>query len=371
MKNKFLLCMVILLCTISSTHAQNFTKGSITTLDNSLHEGRISIDYKTQKVVLKKNLKATTYSFDKIKSIVLGNLSLDKQNIDNTNYFVSAIESGKGTLYKINEKQYLITVDNGKNAVIDLQDSNAKIPGTLAVLFEDCNTIRDLLNAEDNFNEAALQKIITTYNSCSYSAYAPTEREVKNANTHNTDQASFYIGLGGGLNSVSFFESSDTESLAAGQFTIGVIASPSFFGPIQGNLFVTLEGNVSLSGDNDFGNTDAPVSFSVNTFRALLGLEYQFNKTGKIKPFIGVSGGVTSDSFEGNVDGLAFDISGGNPIVAPRIGARFALPNKKNIGVSLTYIAEYENNLSFPAGDIIVPLIVNSEYFTLGVNYYF
>lgn len=350
--------------------AQNYTKGTLTTT-NGLTKGRVLIDYENQKILLKKDLKVSTYSFDLVNSMTLGNTSFTKKEFDGTIYYVSNITSGKANLYKVNASQYLVAVENGKNAIIDTNGSSSKIPGTLAVLFDDCNSIRALLNNEDNFNEAALRKIVNSYNSCEYSAYAPTEKEAKNAALHNTDQAIFYAGFGGGLNAISFFDSNDTEALISTQIQAGVIASPSFFGAIQGNLFVSLEGSASFSGENDFENAVSPTRFRVNSYRAFLGLEYLFNKTGKIKPFAGISIGITSDSFKGDVDEFSFDITGGNTLFVPKIGARYQLPNQKHIGLTLSYLSEYENNLSFPVNDTVIPLVVNNENFTFSLSYYF
>lgn len=373
---KNIFSLVFSLIFISTTSiAQNYTKGSIVTTSNETIKGRVLIDYKTQKISLKKDLKESSYNFNQINTITLGTTTLTKKDIDGTTYYVSSIVSGRGSLYKINDTQYLVTGNKTKNAIINTDEKSSKTPGILAILFDDCNSIRVLLNNEDNFNAPALRKIVEAYNVCDYSSYAPTEKEVKNATLHNTDQASFFAGIGTGLNNVSFFDSDNTEALASIQLQAGVIASPSFFGRIQGNLFVTLEGNASFSGENDFNNNNNNIteatSFRVNSYRAFLGLEYLFNKTGKIKPFAGLSIGVTSDSFKGNVAGFDFDITGGNTLLVPRVGARLQLPNQKHIGLTLAYLSEYENNLSFPVNDAVIPLIVNNKNFTLSLNYYF
>ncbi|MFT5892874.1 MAG: hypothetical protein ACI9Y7_002989 [Dokdonia sp.] len=370
MKKNILLLTFSLILITSTAIAQNYTKGTLTTTGGST-KGRVLIDYENQKILLKKDLKVSTYSFDQVNSITLGNTSLTKKEFYGATYYVSNITSGKANLYKMNTSQYLVAVENGKNAIIDTNGSSSKIPGTLAVLFNDCNSIRALLNNEDNFNEAALRKIVNSYNSCAYSAYAPTEKEVKNAASYNTDQASFYAGFGAGLNNISFFDNNDTEALISTQIQAGVIASPSFFGSIQGNLFVSLEGSASFSGENDFENVTNATRFRVNSYRAFLGLEYLFNKTGKIKPFAGVSIGITSDSFKGDVDGFSFDITGGNTLFVPKVGARYQLPNQKHIGLTLSYLSEYENNLSFPVNDTVIPLVVNNENFTFSLSYYF
>ncbi len=366
------LLLLTLIFTISTTIAQTFTKGSIATSSNESIKGRVLIDYDTEKITLKKDLKTTTYSFDQVNTVTLGSTQLIKKDINGTSYYVSNIISGKGSLYKINDSQYLVTGNNDKNAIITTNKKSNTTSGILAILFDDCNSIRTTLNNEDNFNGPALRKIVDAYNSCDYSAYTPTEKEVKDAAKHNTDQASFFAGIGAGLNTITFFDNNDTETLASVQVQAGVITSPSFFGRLQGNLFVTLEGSANFSGEKDFNtNTSETTSFRVNSYRAFLGLEYLFNKKGKIKPFAGLSIGVTSDSFKGNIDDFNFDITGGNTILAPKIGARLQLPNQKHLGITFAYISEYENNLSFPVNNTVIPLVVNNENITLSLNYYF
>lgn len=364
---------IVLLISGASLMAQDLTSGSITTSDNSEINGKVAIDYTKQIIHFKKDYNQKIYSFSKVNTVTIGDDVLNKKNIGGQSYFTKELagQSSKAVLYQVGKKEYLISKADGTAQTLQLDANQNRIPGKLAVLFNDCNSIRETLNSRTINSESKLVGIFNQYIACRSESYAPTSTEIDQANAYTPDQASFYVGGGLGLNNVSFFENDDTESAISGQLAVGVIASPNFFGSIQGNLFFSLEGQAAFSGDTDFSNTEDPVNFRTNTYRLLFGMEYHFNKAGKIQPFIGISAGATSDSFKGSYDGLDFDISGGNGIFVPKIGARFTLANQKHLGVVLSYISEYNNDLRFPTEDRIVLLDVNSQYLTLGLNYYF
>ena len=198
------------------------------------------------------------------------------------------------------------------------------------MLFNDCNELREQIEKEDSFNKDDLVDFTEQYNNCSYSPYAPTEKEIARADKHNTDKASFYVGAGANLNNISFFDQDETEGLIGGGLKLGVIASPSFLGNLQGNLFAFIEGSANFTGNKEFSNNVDPVNFSINSFRAQLGLEYLFNKTGNIKPIIGIGFGATSDSFSGSISDNSFDIDGGCLLYtspSPRDRTRSRMPS--------------------------------------------
>jgi hypothetical protein len=280
--------------------------------------------------------------------------------------------TGNATLDRIDDNVYTITKNDGNSITIDLSTANQnKIPGILAVLFDDCNSMRDDLFRNRLFTQQTLVRSVNTYNSCDYSAYAPTENELADANSINMDFVKFYGGIGIGLKSISFFENDQKETLTQYGAQIGVTVSPHFVGNLQGNLYFNFQAIMGFGGEKSFTNSISPTSFSVNTYRLSFGTEYYFNKKGKINPFIGVGIGLSGDHFKGNVDGIPFKIDGGNPIWMPKAGILFALGNGNDIGFTVDYIPEYKNDLSFPNGEDYIPLIVKSRYINLGLNYYF
>lgn len=282
-----------------------------------------------------------------------------------------SLVKGKASLEKIEKNKYIISKADGMTKTVDLSSDQSKIPGILAVLFEDCNSMRDGLFKKEYFSEKTLLKTVTEYNSCDYSDYSPTDKELETANSYNNDQYKFYGGFGFGIKSVSFFQSDNEEKLNQFGLQLGVLGSPDFFGALQGNLHFDFQASLNFGGETDFTNSISPTSFSVNTYRLTLGMDYFFNKSGTIKPFLGVAIGVTGDYFEGNVNDLPFKISGGNPIWMPKAGVLYALGNGKDIGITVEYIPEYDNDLSFPNGETTIPLLVKSSHLNFGLNYYF
>lgn len=369
MKTIFFLFALLL---SSLSFSQSFTKGTATLNSGKSLQGKIAIDNSKNVVLVKNGFDTQSYAFSQVNELELGDDKYTRLSIDEDTYIAQPLtqDGAKASLYKIGGNAYLVS--NGDTSKsFNTEDEQHLIPGYLSLLFNDCNTIRSTIEKEDKIAKRELISITNQYNSCAYSAYAPTDTEVARATKHNTDQASFYVGLGSNLNNVSFFDNDDTESLIGAQLRFGVLASPSFLGNLQGNLFVFLEGSANFAGDKDFSNNTDPVNFSTNSYRAQLGFEYLFNKTGRFKPIIGLGIGAASDAFSGSISDNSFDIDGGNPFVAPRLGVRFKLKNDKHIGLMVEYITSYENDLTFPTPDAIIPLEVGSQNIGVGINYYF
>ncbi len=370
MKAKYLLSLSLLFLFTTIT-AQNYKSGTATLTDNSQVQGRISIDPGARNIIVKKNQNTRTYAFDGLSGITLGDRNFTMTNLGGTQLFAHSLVSGKASLYQVGNTNYAIERD-GTVRIVNLAEDQSTLAGTLAVLFEDCNSFREQLFKDDRFSEKDLKRFTEAYNNCDYnSAYTPTEGEVKRANAYQADAARFYAGFNAAFNSVSFFNLDNTEGQTGFGIHAGVAASPGFTGSLQGNLYFTLEGSASFAGDKDFGNASTVVNFKVNTYRLVLGTEYHFNKKGTVQPFLGLGIGVTSDSFDGTVSNVPFDITGGNTIYVPKAGVLFRLKNGKHIGVVGQYISEYENDLSLRNGGVVVPLEVNNQVFTVGVSYFF
>jgi len=290
-----------------------------------------------------------------------------------TGFTVSAqhLVTGKVTLEKIDKRIYSISKIDGTSKTIDLDSENKNnIKGLLAVLFGDCGDIRDEIFATEYFDEKTLVKYTNSYNNCDYSSYSPTEKELERVNSTKIDQVKFYGGAEIALKNISI---NGTEEEVLNQYgaTIGIMASPIFLGPLQGNLYFSLQATMSFGGEKTFKYAPQPTSFSANTFRLMLGSEYYFNKNGKIKPFVGIGIGLTQDSYKGTVNNIPFKINAGEPIWTPKIGLLYAINSSKDLGITLNYIPEYTNDLSFPNDDVIIPLIVRSSYYNFALNFYF
>lgn len=368
---KIVLLFILTITTSLTLISQNYSKGSITLKNDVQLNGNISIDYISKNVSLRKNNQTTFYSFDRVVSIAFNSRKLNKIEISEITYFAAPLEDGNASLYQINGSEYLITTKAGKYKVINLDKDKARIPGILALLFSDCNTIRASLNRVGLYKEHNLIKSVQTYNVCDYALYAPTPNEIEAAAAHNTDLANFYLGAGAGFSDITFGDNNDGETLVSAQFQLGVIASPNFFGTLQGSLFFALEGNAAFASEQTFSNVQNDINFKASTYRLLFGLEYRFNKNGLLQPFVGALAGPSGDYYEGTIDGNNFDVSGGSAILVPRAGLRYKLDNGDHIGLTVSYVTQYENNLSFSAQDEIIPLVINVETLTFGLNYYF
>lgn len=360
------------------TSAQKYTAGSISLTKESHQEGKIAIDSEKQIVLLKNNEGTSEHSFEQIDNAMLDGRLFELKTIGNKTYLAHALVIGKASLFQIEAKKYIVYKANDFYKVIDLNTKLNElnehpdlIKGTLAAFFDDCNSIRDGIFRQEKFTETVLIGLTNDYNVCSYSVYEPTATEIATSNSVNADAIRFYGGPLWALKNVSFFDDNSTEIVNQFGFTIGVEGTPNFVGPLQENLYFNFQLSLSFAGEKDFSNAPSPTSFSVNTYRMILGVEYYVNKNGKVKPFLGIGGGLTSDSYEGNVDGAPFDIKGGNPIWMPKAGLLFRLNNGKNVGLAVEYVPEYDNDLSFPYGDEYIPLMVNSSYLNFSLNYYF
>ncbi len=365
----FYILFLVLVCT--SVNAQFYKSGTITDNNNQIIEGRLSIDNSGKKVLLKKDGNIQTYNFNNLTSVTINNRLYSKIDFENNPFLANQLISGKASLYHLNDKDYLITKNDGEGKIINLVENKTQIPGILGVLFNDCNVIRDIIYKSDEINERILKGIVSDYNSCNYSDYNPTENEMKNANTYNTDTVRFYGGFQTGFNNTTIndLSSNNTTSFGLG---LGIAASPGFTGSLQGNLYFDFDFSMMFTGDNDFNNGSIPLNYKVNTYRFSIGLEYLFNKEGTIQPFLGIGYGYTADYYKGNMDSISFKDKGQNYFFIPKVGLLYQLNNGKHLGLTLSYITEYDNDLSFLIGDdSFYPFVIDTSAFNLGLNYYF
>jgi len=368
---KIILAILFVVGTLS-LHAQRFKNASITLNNSNLITGNASISSEKQSIEVKNNNKISYYSFDQVAKFSAYGRTFQKMEFNDITYFTHELIRGKASLFQIEKRKYLISTEDNRFIVINSKDNGNIERGKLTVIFNDCNSLRENIYKVNSLSESYLKILVTEYNSCNYGEFSPTEKEINMADQFNTDEFKVFVGAGLGLRNVSFFENSSTESLNQFGFKVGVAATPTFLGNLKGNLYFNIEASAFFGSEKDFKNAPSPTSFSVNTYRMVFGLDYYFNKHGKIKPYLGMGIGISGDYFEGNVSGDTFDINGGSPIWMPKAGIMYTLNNGKDISLAFDYIPEYENNLSFPVGeDQIIPLIVNSSYFNIGLNYYF
>ncbi len=367
---QFYFLFLVLVCT--NVNAQYYKTGTITYNNNQTIGGRLFIDNSEKKVFLKKDGRIQSYNFNNITKVTMSGRMYSKINFENNPLLAHQLENGKASLYELANSDYLMLMKNGSRKLINLEENKAQIPGILGILFNDCNVIRDIIYKSDKINEHKLKGLVSDYNNCDYSDYNPTENEMKNANTYNTDIIRFYGGFQTGFNNtiVNDFDSNNNTGFGLG---LGIAASPSFTGKLQGNLYFDFDISMMFTGDNDFDNGATPLNYKVNSYRFSMGLEYLFNKKGIVKPFLGIGCGYSSDHYKGNIGPISFKDQDQNYFFNPKMGLLYKHKNEKHIGVTICYITEYENDLSFHFGEELTHylIVIDTSAINLSLNYYF
>jgi hypothetical protein len=355
--------------TFNSAVAQNYHSGTITTNNEQTVEGRVYIDNDSKKVLFKKSGGPAIYNFNTIKSATIGAASYSKIIFDNEEYLATTLVFGKASLLELGE-EYFIIVNENKNKKFNLEIDKQQIPGILSLLFNDCNPVRDNINKTEEFSVNTLISLTNSYNNCEYETYGPTETEIKKANTYNTDTFRFYAALLGSFNNTNVNDNGVNSSNGFG-FGLGLAASPSFMGKLQGNIYIDFDLSMVFSGDTNFKNGAIPLNYKVNSYRFSLGLEYVFNKEGVLSPFLGIGYGYTSDYYQGAIRTIEFKDHDQNYFFIPKAGILYKLKNDNHLGLTVSYISEYENDLTFIYNESSNPFVIKNSFVAISLNYYF
>lgn len=291
-----------------------------------------------------------------------------------TNFGIQAQElvAGQATLTKIQNGLYEIKKEDGTIKTIDIRpNAEEHLKGTLSVLFNDCEKTRQAVFKLREITESNLVQTVIEYNNCDLTPFEPTEKEVKQAANFKGDQYKLFASVGASINRISYFNLGDYENITQGQFSFGLAATPGFVGSLQGNLYFTIEVSAAFSGNKDFNNSPFKTNFKKDTYRGSLGSEFHFNKNGTIQPLIGVAVGLARDHYNGHYGDYKIKQTQGSAFWVPKAGVLISLDEKKSLGVIVSYIPEYENDLSFISNGEVIPLIVNTHFINAGVYFYF
>ena len=280
--------------------------------------------------------------------------------------------AGQATLTKLKNGVYEIKKEGGTVKKIDIRPNvEEHLQGTLAVLFQECEETRLAVFNLKEITESNLIDTVTQYNNCDYQPFEPTEKEIKQAANFQGDQIKLFASIGASLNRISYFNLDDYENLTQGQLSFGLAATPGFLGRLQGNLYFTMELNAAFSGDKDFGNAPFSTNFKKNSYRGSLGTEFHFNKKGAIQPLIGVGIGIVQDKYDGAYKNFKIEQTKGSAFWIPKVGMLYSLDAKRSLGVIVSYIPEYENDLSFIGNGEEIPLVIDTHYINAGLYLYF
>ena len=369
MNNTSIILLISLIC-INLSVAQNYQSGSITTTKNKSIKGKVFIDNDLKKVYLKNNGVQKDYKFKEVKSIFINKELYSKINFNNEDYFTNLVVSGKASLYQINRYNFLLINANKKQKLNVIQDRQ-KIRGFLSLIFKDCNPIRDEINRTDEFSKKTLTELTILYNKCDYGAYKPTEKELSQANTFNSDFFRFYGSLLGNINNNQTNNNASNNNNGFG-IGIGLASSPSFMGNLKENIFFNFDITILFNGNSEFEN-ESLLNFKQNSFRLSLGMEYVFIKEGIVLPFLGIGYGYSSDYYNGTVDTINFKDHKQNFFFTSKVGVLYKLKNKKLIGITINYLTGFKNDLSFRYGEELTyyPLVINQSSINIGLSYHF
>ncbi|HLW32418.1 MAG TPA: outer membrane beta-barrel protein [Aequorivita sp.] len=281
--------------------------------------------------------------------------------------------AGHATLTKLKNGVFEIIKEDGTKTKIDIRPNVEKhVQGKLSVIFNDCEKTRLSVFEMKIITESELIQTVKDYNNCNYTPFQPNEKEVRQAANFQGDQFKLFASIGASLNRISYFNLDDYENLTQGQIGFGLAATPGFTGSLQGNLYFTVELSAAFSGDTDFENSPFNTNFKKNSYRVSLGAEYHFNKNGAFQPLIGVGAGLVRDHYKGNYGIYRLKQTEGSFFWMPKAGILFSLDDKKSLGLIVSYIPEYEDDLTFINYDLEeVPLIIDTHYFNAGLYFYF
>lgn len=280
--------------------------------------------------------------------------------------------TGKATLTKIKDGLYQIKIDDAAKEVDIRPNREEHIQGTLSVLFKDCESLRQSVFQMKKITEDNLISTVKKYNNCSYTPFQPTEKEIREAANFQGDKLKLFAKLGMSVNRTRFFNQGDYESQTQSEVGIGIAATPGFLGSVQGNLYFTLEVEAAFSGEKEFDNSPFVTNFKKNSYQGSLGAEFHFNKKGSFQPLLGIGVGLTRDHYNGNFDSYKIKETVGSGFVNPKAGVLFSLDEKKSLGIIVSYIPKYTNDLSFlNQEEEVIPFTIDTYYLNAGLYLYF
>lgn len=255
--------------------------------------------------------------------------------------------NGKAVLTKESSGIYNLKVE-GQTKIIDIRPNKQEyVKGTLSVLFNDCERLRQAVFDLPQIDERILISTVKEYNDCSYAPYAPTKKEIEKAERFRGDQFKVFANLGTSFNQITFIEGGSSETHIQGNVGVGVAASPGFLGSLQNNLYFTLDAGMAFSGEKDFSNVSYATKLRRNSFQSSLGAEYHFNKNGSFQPLIGIGVGLRQDYYKGSFNSHDINDHEGSAYILPKTGILFKINDSNSLGLLVSFIPNSTTDLYF------------------------
>lgn len=366
---KLFLCLGALLFS-GLLFSQNYQNGTLVDLQNNTYTGKFSIDSENALVRFKTNQSSKVFGYNQIKTLSLDGKEVVKKELDNQVVLLTSLTQGKASLFQKNKTLFYIENANGALIAVETSKNKQLLPGILNVAFQDCSSIRESISRTINFNASNLIKLTETYNNCNYSNnFELTEKEIETSNQFKSDVYWLYAGAGATMNQLTF--GNTEETLVFPQFSVGILVSPGFMKSLQNKLFVGSDLSYGVASSQTLTSNTQELDVRVHSFLYTFELQYNFNTSNKVQPYLGGGANFHAERFKGTLNGERFNQTDSDLDVNLKAGVLYTL-GKQRIALSFRYIPEYDSNASFKnsEGDF-VPLRLENNYFITRLEFHF
>lgn len=369
--NTFKFCLLIIVLLSSEfLFSQNFKNGTLVDTNDNTYSGRFSIDNDNKLLHYRSGQSSRVFGYSQIKTLIIDDNEVVVKQIDNQNTLLTILVQGKATLYQKNNSLFYIQKKDSKWIPIEISENKMIIPGILNLAFNDCSSIRETIASTGSFNKNNLISLTETYNLCDYSAeFELTEKEIAQSNRFLSDVFWLYAGVGVSINNLVF---SDTEkAVLVPQMSLGVLASPGFLGNLQDKLFLGSEASYGVASSQNLNSSTQSLDVRVHSFVYTIDIQYNFNSSNRLEPFIGGGINLHSDRFKGSLDGERFNSRDGGFNYNLKAGVMYEI-GKYRLGLSFRYIPEYTSDASFLNSEgELAKLDLKNNYFMSKLEFHF
>ncbi len=366
---KFHLVIIAFLAT-GFLFSQNYKNGTLVDVYENSYSGKFSIDHENKLLRYRSGQSSRVFGYTQIKTLNIDGYEVVVKQIDNQNTLLTTLVNGKATLYQKNNTLFYIKKKDAQWIPIETSVNKMIIPGTLNLAFNDCSTIRETIALTSSFNKNSLIDLTENYNNCDYSnEFELTEKEIDQSSRFLSDVFWLYAGIGVTFNNLAFDDIK--QSFLFPQMSLGILASPGFLGSLQDKLFLGSEVSYGVAGNQTLNSQTQILDVKVHSFVYVLEMQYNFNTSNRLEPFIGGGGNLHSDRFKGTLSGERFNSRDSGFNYNLKAGFIYDL-GKHRLGVSIRYLPEYASDASFinTEGEV-VPLELKNNYIISRLEFHF
>lgn len=365
----FLIGCLLITLSFQTVYAQPFKSGTLVDVNNVSYTGQFYIDHENALLRYRDGQTSKVFGYSQIQYLTIAGNEIVVKNYESQNLLLTTLVKGKATLYEKNNKLFFIENQNNLRE-INTSENTFLIPGTLNLLFNDCNSIREPIARVSNFNRSALIRLTEQYNQCDYSeSFELTDKEIRESKRFKSDVFSFYAGAGLTLSKTSYKEADKNSVLP--QLSLGVLVSPGFLGSLQHKLHFGTDVSYGLAQSQTLNYANESLEFKLHSFVYALETQFHFNSSGNIQPYVGIGANFHSDRYKGELNGERFNSMDGGFNYNLKAGLIYKT-GKNQWGWSLRYIPEFTSDASFfNSQGTFTPLDINNSYIASRIEFYF